>query len=215
MSKIANRFSMPAFFARVMLIVAFGFSAVGHAAESNAMESSSAKSNTPESSAKAPASPSYKKAYEKFLEISKSNAVLNSLTNGQTFDMLLKQIEAEAGSGITPAQKKEIEKIMRTTFTEISNTMKDAMLEIYQKYYTESDLNELSAFYQSGVGKKFADNMMNVIYDSQELVQFIIVRYLPEMQQKVEAVLEQSSKSGKSSKPSQSSPSTSKQSTSK
>lgn len=200
MSNITSKFSKPAFlltpfsgrFARIVLIVALGFGAVAHAADFK--EQDLAESKAAESSAKAPISQSYKKAFEKFLAVSKTNVVINNLKDGQSIDMLLNHILSKANTA-TAAQKKEIEKVVRATFRQIADDLQEAMLEIYQKYYTEADLNELSAFYQSGVGKKLADNTMNIMRDSQELVQVLGARHFPEMDHKLQAIEKRSQKS--------------------
>ncbi|WP_299327492.1 DUF2059 domain-containing protein [uncultured Helicobacter sp.] len=200
MSNITSKFSMPAFlltpfsgrFAHIVLVVALGFGAVAHAADFK--EQDLAESKATESSAKAPISQSYKKAFEKFLAVSKTNSVINDLKDGQSIDMLLNQILSKANTA-TAAQKKEIEKVVRATFRQIADDLQEAMLEIYQKYYTEADLNELSAFYQSGMGKKLADNTMNIMRDSQELVQVLIERHVLEMEHKLQAIEKRSQKS--------------------
>lgn len=137
-------------------------------------------------------SKSYKKAFETFLEISQSNAMLKDISDGKVADQLIAQITK--GQDITKAQKDKVTRIVRGTLSNVAQELGDKMLLLYHKYYTEQDLNDLIALYQTPAGKKLASNAVAIFNDSQELAQTIVIQTLPAMEKQIRQILTESKK---------------------
>lgn len=137
-------------------------------------------------------SASYKKTFEKFLEISQSNAMLKDISDGKAAEQIIAQITK--GQDITKAQKDKVTRIVRGTLSNVAQELGDKMLLLYHKYYTEQDLNDLIALYQTPAGKKLANNAVATLRDSQELAQAMVIQYFPKMESQIHQILAESKK---------------------
>lgn len=137
-------------------------------------------------------SASYKKTFEKFLEISQSNAMLKDISDGKAAEQIIAQITK--GRDITKAQKDKVTRIVRDTFSSIAKDLESQILLLYHKYYTEQDLNDLIALYQTPAGKKLANNAVATLRDSQELAQAMLIQYFPKMESQIHQILAESKK---------------------
>ena len=70
-------------------------------------------------------------------------------------------------------------------------SMKDDMIKIYTDEFTEQELKELLAFYQTPLGKKTVQKMPKLMAKGAELGQQRVQQHLPELQQ---AIQEQATK---------------------
>lgn len=133
-------------------------------------------------------SASYQEILKQFLEISRTNAILKEI-NG---DELIKQITKE--QDMTETQVNKITHIVHNAFSSIVKDLESQMPLLYSKYYTEQDLQDLIAFYQTPAGKKLATNAVAIFNDSQKLAQTIMSQYLPKMESQIRQILTESKK---------------------
>lgn len=133
-------------------------------------------------------SASYQETLKQFLEISRTNAILKEI-NG---DELIKQITKE--QDMTETQVNKITHIVHNAFSSIIKDLESQMPLLYSKYYTEQDLQDLIAFYQTPAGKKLATNAVAIFNDSQKLAQTIMSQYLPKMESQIRQILTGSKK---------------------
>jgi hypothetical protein len=103
---------------------------------------------------------SHKKAAEAFLDATNAEKVLTASINAQ----LDQQIKANPGL----AQFKDV---MKKFFDKhISyKALKDDLIKIYVKEFKEDELKELTKFYTSPVGKKYAEKMPTLTQKGAEL----------------------------------------------
>ena len=66
-------------------------------------------------------------------------------------------------------------------------SMKDDMVKLYVNEFTEAELKELSAFYQTPIGKKSLQKMPTLMAKSAEMAQRRVQEHLPELQASIEA----------------------------
>ncbi|SQB98373.1 Uncharacterized protein conserved in bacteria [Helicobacter fennelliae] len=133
---------------------------------------------------------SYKKSFDRFLEVSQANAVLKELTDGKMVDKMLQSLYTETNTQINESQKTEIARIMKNTMKDIFDEAVPAILEMYKKYFTESDLKEMTKFYETAAGQKMAKSLISIQEDTQQIMLKVMTTHFPAMQQKVQEVLE-------------------------
>lgn len=63
--------------------------------------------------------------------------------------------------------------------------MKPEVVRIYTDAFTEAEIRELTAFYQTELGRKVMDRMPEVMARSAEVSQRLVQAHLPELAQKV------------------------------
>jgi hypothetical protein len=66
-------------------------------------------------------------------------------------------------------------------------SMKDDMIKIYTDEFTEQELKDLLAFYQTPLGKKTIQKMPKLMAKGAELGQARVQQHLPELQQAIQA----------------------------
>lgn len=131
----------------------------------------------------------YQKALEKFLETSQTNAALNQLLNDkQALDALYK----EYGNKLSNKQKQQIAKAYQEYINGAYNDMMAIMPSVYKKYLSLSDLQELTKFYQTPLGKKLAKMQFSMVNEDLTPIMIqILQKHLPVFQEKFQAILQQ------------------------
>lgn len=130
----------------------------------------------------------YQKALEEFLETSQTNVALNQLLNdNQLLDMLYKY-----GNKLSNKQKQQIAKAYQEYTNGAYNDIMAIMPNIYKKYLSISDLQELTKFYQTPLGKKLAKMSVSMVNeDLTPIMMQILQKHLPVFQEKFQAILQQ------------------------
>jgi uncharacterized protein len=86
---------------------------------------------------------------------------------------------------LRPVFKKYTEKMFKVIEAELSfENMKDDMISIYVKTYTESEIRAISEFYKSPAGKAFLEKMPTLIQESMAMTQ----RKLPQISVKIQSI---------------------------
>jgi len=75
----------------------------------------------------------------------------------------------------------------------------DAIVPIYQRHLTHSDVQSIIDYYKSSTGQKFLKEMPAMMAESMQAVQPIIQKHLPEMEAAAERAAEKSAKPASSS----------------
>lgn len=129
----------------------------------------------------------YQKALEEFLETSQTNVALNQLLNdNQLLDMLYKY------GKLSNKQKQQIAKAYQEYINGAYNDIMAIMPNIYKKYLSISDLQELTKFYQTPLGKKLAKMSVSMVNeDLTPIMMQILQKHLPIFQEKFQAILQQ------------------------
>ncbi|MDO9154389.1 MAG: DUF2059 domain-containing protein [Paludibacter sp.] len=90
--------------------------------------------------------------------------------SNETYKVAIKQMISmyKTESSLSPEKLKNLEdEMMKTSMKELT----DLLIPIYQKYITISDINEMIKFYESPVGKKFANNNPAITQESMKIGQ--------------------------------------------
>lgn len=106
----------------------------------------------------------------------------------QSIDQVL-QIQVRQNPAIAPFQQQ-----MKAFLTKYMSwaSMKQDMVKLYESEFTEAELKELIAFYQTPVGKKTIQKMPQLLSKGAEIGQTRIQEHLPELQAAMAASATQS-----------------------
>lgn len=104
---------------------------------------------------------------------------------------------AEAGfkqkiPGATPEQLAKLNSVTDAVFQDFPlDEIIDAMVPIYQKHLSKSDLEAVIAFYSSPVGQKLLKEQPAMMAEGMQAGQDIMMRKLPEMQERLKTKVAQ------------------------
>jgi hypothetical protein len=83
-----------------------------------------------------------------------------------------------------PIFEKHMSKVMVAMREEMSwERMKEPMIDVYLKHYTEKEMNDLMTFYSSESGQSIINKMPMVMQDSMAISQSMLKGFMPRMQQ--------------------------------
>jgi uncharacterized protein len=63
-----------------------------------------------------------------------------------------------------------------------TDELMDAMVPVYQKYLTHSDIKAINDFYASPTGRKLLQNLDAIMVESMQAAQAVIQKHMPEIQ---------------------------------
>ncbi len=116
-----------------------------------------------------------------------AEALLNNMEMdklmSQSIDQML-QMQVQQNPAIAPYQAQ-----MKTFLSKYVSwpAMKDDMVRIYVAEFTEPELKELNAFYQTPLGKKTVQKMPTLLAKGAELGQKRVQEHLPELQAAIQS----------------------------
>jgi hypothetical protein len=101
----------------------------------------------------------------------------------QSIDQML-QVQVKQNPAIAPFEQQ-----MKAFLTKYMSwaSMKEDMVRLYEGEFTEAELRELIAFYQTPVGKKTIQKMPQLLSKGAEIGQSRIQEHLPELQAAISA----------------------------
>jgi len=103
------------------------------------------------------------------------------------FPTLMKQISIEVNDSSRLATTEEYMNSMMLSAKEISKKIMDEDIsKIYEKYYTESELQDLVVFYKSSTGKKVIEKMPEM---QAEITTIVMQKLLPEIKRNATAMV--------------------------
>jgi len=126
---------------------------------------------------------SQRKAAEELLEASNSAQMVEQLRSQieQAFQSAVAQMNVNHGD--REFLNKYTHKMSNILLENIKwETMKDQLVNIYAKVYTESEIKELTAFYKSPTGKKLISKMPELIRASMEIGQKQMENVIPKLE---------------------------------
>jgi hypothetical protein len=99
--------------------------------------------------------------------------------------VMLKQMQGQTKDSATQARSNEMMSSMMQTVKEISKKMiNEDLVALYDKYFTQNEINDLVSFYKTPTGQKF----INVSPEIQkEIMTVMYQKYMPEMQKSIKA----------------------------
>ncbi|HYH80547.1 MAG TPA: DUF2059 domain-containing protein [Longimicrobium sp.] len=99
----------------------------------------------------------------------------------RTMDMMI-QSQMRQNPAIAP-----FEATMRAFFTRYLSwqQVRPDMVRVYALTYTEDEMGQLTAFYQTPLGKRLLETMPEVAARSSELTQRRLMEHMPELQQQI------------------------------
>lgn len=111
--------------------------------------------------------------------------LLDNMNMQETLD---KTIDATLDAQLSQMpQMKNLEGVMRDFFTKYMNydALKNDYAALYTKHYTEKELVDLLAFYQTPLGKKLVETMPDITAESSLLGQKLVQEHMPELQEAI------------------------------
>jgi uncharacterized protein len=95
---------------------------------------------------------------------------------------------------IANARSNEMMKTITQTAKEITKKMIDEdMVGLYDKYFSQGEINDYIAFYKTPSGQKMITLMQDI---TKELMMIMMQKYLPEMQKAIKAKMEERKNAG-------------------
>ena len=79
----------------------------------------------------------------------------------------------------------------------------EAMIPVYQKYFTHSDIKAINEFYGSPTGQKLVKNTIAMMMDTMQAVQPVVKKHMPEIQAQIQAQMEKTAAAESQPMPSQ------------
>lgn len=129
---------------------------------------------------------------EEFLKVTRYEELIldSALAN---FDEMAKQMSAQ---GVSPEAIQEIREEARKMYVGIFTgpEIRQKMVELYNKTYTESELVELTTFYRTSVGQKSLTVMRSLSDDAMKLAMPGIQAQTPIYQKKIAEIIEKHKK---------------------
>ncbi len=134
------------------------------------------------------ASPSHLAAAAELLDAMQIQRTIDATIDG----MLAAQLSQ------MPQMPAEMEGVMREFFTKYMSydTLRDDYVGIYASVYTEKELKKLRKFYQSSIGQKMVEAAPEITTRGMTLGQEAVAEHLPELQEKIMALMQESQPGG-------------------
>ncbi len=124
---------------------------------------------------------------EELLEVTNVKSIVDTMYS--EIDQMLEGLATQLGISEEeqPIFKKYLTKVKASVNEEISwDKMKDPMIELYMKHYTEKEIRDILAFYKTDTGKSLVEKMPLVMQDSMQLSQSTFRKTLPKIQELAE-----------------------------
>lgn len=106
-----------------------------------------------------------------------------------TIPAMLKQMQGQIKDSATLARSNELRNSMMQTVKEVSKKMiNEDMVSLYDKYFTQNEINDLISFYKTPTGQKFIKVTPEI---QKEIMTVMFQKYIPEMQKSLKAKAEE------------------------
>ena len=140
---------------------------------------------------------SKRESVEELLKLTNSKSMIDTVYSqmGQLFKGMGKQL------GVKPSEQEVFDRFMSKVASmmkeEMSwDKMKESMINIYLKHYTEKEIQDQIAFYKSESGQSMIKKQPAVLKDSMMLSQGLIKNFIPKLQ-KISQELEEELKASR------------------
>ncbi|MEI7503134.1 MAG: DUF2059 domain-containing protein [Paludibacter sp.] len=132
-------------------------------------------------------------AVKELIHVMKNDSMINKMIDAMVPAMAT-QMQSEMKDSTAKARSEEVMKIAMETVKDLSPKLTDMMASIYEKYYTEKEINDFLVFYKSPTGQKSINIMPQIM---KEMMGEMMKSYIPEMQKTLKARIGEFSKSKK------------------
>jgi len=122
-------------------------------------------------------------AVKELIHVMKNDSMINKMIDAM-IPAMATQMQSEMKDSTAKARSEEVMKIAMKTVKELSPKLTDMMTSIYEKYYTESEINDFLVFYKSPTGQKSINIMPQIM---KEMMDDMMKNYIPEMQKTLKA----------------------------
>lgn len=133
---------------------------------------------------------SYENTYARFAEVARFDEIIASSLDEK---VLLESIEMQfnySGISVNDDIKKNLVTIVQETLQEAKPEFEQYFFETYKKYFSQDDLLDLIAFYQTEVGDKLIELNIFLTQSSFKTSEDILSKYYPAMIEKIQKLLE-------------------------
>jgi hypothetical protein len=124
-----------------------------------------------------------KKSVEKLMELTEVSKMMDAMQGqiGDMFNGMSKQMDISEKE--KPAFDKYMKKVGDLLVKEMNwEAIKEPMIEIYSKHFTEEEVKGLISFYQSNLGKSMTKKMPLIMQDSMLVSQDLMKDFMPKIQ---------------------------------
>lgn len=133
--------------------------------------------------------PATKADIEKYLEVTHTRENMNQiweLVTKQTRQLMHDQL-AKNAANLPPDSEARMNKSLDAMLSDFPfEEMLQAMIPVYQKHWTEADVNALVAFYSSPTGQKILKDMPATMKEAMQAVMPIVQKRVAEINQRVQ-----------------------------
>ncbi len=130
---------------------------------------------------------------KELIHITGNDSMMNKMIDGMV-PAMTNQMLSEVKDSTAKARSVEIMKIAMETAKELAPKMSVLMTSYYDKYFTESEINDFLAFYKSSTGKKSISLMPQMMND---MMGEMMNNYIPEMKKSMQTRMEEAFKTKK------------------
>jgi hypothetical protein len=125
---------------------------------------------------------------KELFKLTKQDSMIDKTFNAMLPSMF-KQMESQVKDSASKARSQEMRDYSFQKVKEIAKVMiNEDMVIIYDKFFSQDEINDFISFYKSPSGQKF----VNVTPDIQkELMAIMMQKYMPEMQKSMKAKMEE------------------------
>lgn len=126
---------------------------------------------------------SKRESVEKLLRVTNMDSMVDSM-----YGQMSRMVEGMGKQlGVKPDEQPIFEAYMNNVFSAMKEEMswekmKDPMIDIYLKHYTEKEIQDMLAFYESETGRSMVAKMPEVMADSMQISQSMMSSFLPKIQ---------------------------------
>ena len=125
---------------------------------------------------------SHRASVEKLLQITDQDQLLEQIYP-QIKQLILGQVQQlDVPQEQTPLIEEYFDKIFNVMKEEMAwDNIKDDFIQLYMSVYTEAEINELIAFYESPVGQKTLEKMPLIMQESMAISQKYTMKMMPKI----------------------------------
>lgn len=132
---------------------------------------------------------SYGETFARFVEVAQLDKIFNSIIDEQFLAQSLEQQMAVMGVEFSKDMKIGLIKTIREVLQEAKPEYDKYIYEIYKKHYSQSELQELIAFYTTPIGKKVVKLQGELAKEGAIAGEKIMSKYQPLLFKKLQKVL--------------------------
>ncbi len=119
-------------------------------------------------------------AIKDLFHLMKTDAMIDKTFNS-IIPIMVQQVKAKNGYN-----QKKVDEVLKTSMNivkEVSKTMINTdLVELYDKYFTEEEIQQFTAFHKTPTGQKVVDVLPDL---QKEMMTIMMTKYMPEMRNKI------------------------------